>query len=122
VTDQVETNRDEARGVVQIRFTNTGTGRNLTVEFLQSTIPTLLAELQKEVLPGAIVPIDAASLRPGASIQAQGFQIGPRGADALLTIFASLPDQGNRGVTIPMMVDRKGGEQLVRMLKQIFGL
>jgi hypothetical protein len=81
----------------------------------RSTIPGLIARLVAEIGPGQGVPI-AGSLRPGLTIQIQGFGA-CRHSDggANLTIFAHLPDE-DRDVTIPLPLSTQNVVELLDLL------
>jgi hypothetical protein len=79
-------------------------------------LPMFAAQIQKNIEPGQIVPIDKGSLQIGQSFSLQGFHA-HRLSDggATIVLFVDLPDQG-RVVTIPMDMTPKDLSTLLTML------
>jgi hypothetical protein len=91
-------------------------GRRLAAILPRSTIPELIARLVSEIGHGQGTPIAPSLLRPGLTIQVQGF--GARrhqDGSADLTIMARLPEEG-RDVTIPLPLSPADVDELVKML------
>jgi hypothetical protein len=91
-------------------------GQSLTAILPRATIPGLIERLVGEIGPGQGAAISRLSLRPGLTIQVQGFG-GRRHPDgsADLAIFARLPDEG-REVTIPLELTAQDVVELIAML------
>lgn len=95
---------------------NDDNGKSREVILLRKWLPAFVAQMQRNIEPGQIVPIDKASLQIGRSFSLQGFQARrfPDGG-ATITLFVDLPDQG-RVVTIPLEMTPKDVSTLLTML------
>jgi hypothetical protein len=109
----IQTHTDGQR--VRLRFSRDSGGHRL-VTIRRSNLPTLLSVLQREIPPGAVVPIDRASLQAGTNYRLEGYgvQKQPDGG-AMLTFHIELLDQG-RGVSLPLRLSAQEVTDILRRL------
>ena len=107
----------EAHGDGTIRLVlRSDSGRTLAAILPRATIPGLIARLVAEIGPGQGAAIAGSLLRPGLTLQVQGFSARrhPDGS-ADLAILAHLPSE-RRDVTIPLELSAENVSEFVAML------
>ena len=92
----------------RLRLNFTGEGnKNRSVVLHREGVPLLVGALHSKIGHGTVVPIDKESLRAGANIQVQGWDLANRpDRSVLLTIYLDMTDQ-NRVVTIPVELSQE---------------
>lgn len=111
------TTADEPSSVT-LNFENKdGALRSVTLP--RSRIPPLLSLLQTKIEAGSVTPINPGSLFAGQSFALEAYQVfrNPDGSARLL-FFVRLPDQQDRGVTMPVDLTAVEVAELVNLLKQ----
>ena len=93
-------------------------GEHQAVVLRRNHLVLLVVEAQKHLSPQDAVPIDRDSLGSGTTIRLAGYQFSPRESELGLTLFVELPDQKNRGVTIPLSLSRKDSEAIMEQLSR----
>lgn len=78
-------------------------GSRRAVVLPRPMIPPLISLLQSKTEAGSVTPINRGSVVPGQSFAVAGFQPirSPDGSVAIL-FYLTLPDQDDRGVTLPV--------------------
>jgi hypothetical protein len=106
-------NNDNHFEVIEIETTERGNSLDIIfsneerqrreVSLKRSRIPQFLAALQGKIEDSSVTPINRASFQEGQDFALEGFQaqLHSSGAAQLL-FFVRLPDQNNRGVTVPL--------------------
>jgi hypothetical protein len=93
------------------------TGERRPVAFRRSNIPSLITLLQSKVEAGSVVPINTGSLFPGQSFALEGIQPVSKPDGSLQIVFwVRLPDDGNRGVTMPVDLSEEDRLSLIKAL------
>jgi hypothetical protein len=92
-------------------------GAHRSVTLRRSSIPSLISLLQNKIEAGSVTPINPGSLFVGQSFALEAFQASrkPDGSARIL-FFVRLPDQNNRGVTLPLDLTPAEAADLVKSL------
>jgi hypothetical protein len=101
---------------IEITFSTDG-GEKVAISLLQGQVATLVSMLQKEILAGAVVPINRGSLRPGQVFETQAVQVGKHPSGARQIVFhVDLPEE-KRHVTIPLQLSPEEVTSLIGELR-----
>jgi hypothetical protein len=113
LVDAVET-RDGAQTIDLVFESGAGERREVTLR--RSSIPGLISLLQSKVEAGSVTPINTGSLFVGQSFALEAFQPfrNPDGSARIL-FFLRLPDQNDRGVTMPLDLSPEEAADLVKL-------
>jgi hypothetical protein len=92
-------------------------GQRRPATLLRSRIPLLLSFLQSRIEVGSVTPIPPGAPFAGQRFALQGYQVS-RNADqsARIILYVQLPDEGDRGVTIPLDLTPEEARQLAKGL------
>jgi hypothetical protein len=86
-------------------------GERRPVTFRRSNLPPLITLLKSKIEVGSVTPINSGSLVPGQRFAIEGIQpISKPDGSAQIVFWIRLPDDNNRGVTLP--VDLSEDERL----------
>jgi hypothetical protein len=92
-------------------------GAHRSVALRRSSLPPLLSLLQSKIEAGSVTPINPASLFAGQSFSLEAFQVfRNQDGSARILFFVRLPDQNNRGVTMPLDLTPLESADLVKHL------
>lgn len=104
--------------LVQLIFRD-DVGNESVIVLARQDLPALSAQIQARIRPGSITPIRPEQMRPGQTLAIQAHQIAPHEDGLMLRLFASLGDgDQNRGVTIPIPLNRSEAESLADDLRR----
>ena len=114
LVEAIETT-ETAETITLIFQNRAGERRSATLP--RSRLPPLLSLLQSKTEVGSVTPIRPGSLFVGQRFALQGYHI-VRNADqsAQIIFYVRLPDEGDRGVTVPLDLTAEEARELAKAL------
>jgi hypothetical protein len=114
---QVDTDFRKDTATVVLKFSDDQGGASVTT-LPQSSLPMLLAALHDKLARGPVTPIDGQSLRQGQNVAVQGFQLqNDAGGGGRVLLYLRLPEQDDRGVTLPWVLTPADVDALVNYFR-----
>ena len=88
-------------------------GSRHPVEFLRSNLPSLISFLQTKLNVGSVTPMSARSLFAGQTFVLEGIVPSWSEGQTRIEFWIRLPNDGNRGVTLPVSLNEEQRQSLV---------